>query len=167
MTMRWASSGALRCQPLRVPSIGSTALSSPARRSAQRVEDPCGSASTRTVRCPDNADCAARWVAIVVLPTPPLELATSTVFMRFLSNRRNDPRGYTGPGTAATGRPRRGRAAIAILPGWGTGNAGCGLEARTGMRAAARRTHRGPRAMIELQQVHRRYAMSGQTVHAL
>src|SRR5690606_3599407 len=117
MTMRWASSGALRCQPLRVPSMGSTALSSPARRSAQRVEDPCGSASTRIVRCPDSADCAARWLAIVVLPTPPLELATSTVFMRFLridetiregtpARRWPRPRGLDGVAQAWLCSPR-------------------------------------------------------------
>src|SRR5690606_27202072 len=67
-----------------LPSIGRTALSSTARRSAQRVEDPWGSASMMTVLRPARADSAARWVAIVVLPTPPLELATSTVFMHRL-----------------------------------------------------------------------------------
>src|SRR3546814_10816785 len=35
------------------------------------------------------------------------------------------------------------------------------------LRAAARGKRHGMREMIELQQVHRRYAMSGQTVHAL
>src|SRR5690606_1868131 len=37
--------------------------------------------STSTVRFPDSAACAARWVATVVFPTPPLEHATSTVFI--------------------------------------------------------------------------------------
>src|SRR3546814_11709048 len=84
MIRRWASSGTDRRQPLPVPSSGRTALSSTARRSAQRVAEPCGSASTRTVCCPESADCAAIWVAIVVLPTTHLEMDTNTVFMRFL-----------------------------------------------------------------------------------
>src|SRR5690606_13143551 len=45
-------------------------------------DERCGSASTRIVRWPDKAACAARWVAMVVLPTPPLELATRIVFTR-------------------------------------------------------------------------------------
>ena len=83
MTMS-VSSGSSRCQPrlALLPSIGSTALSRPARFSAQRVEERCGSASTSTVRWPARAACAARWVAMVVLPTPPLELATRIVFTR-------------------------------------------------------------------------------------
>ncbi|KAG1273972.1 hypothetical protein G6F64_015231 [Rhizopus arrhizus] len=66
---------------LRCTSMGSTALSSPARRCAQRVLEPCGSASAITVALPCNAAYAARWVATVVLPTPPLEPATRIVFM--------------------------------------------------------------------------------------
>src|SRR5690606_37089547 len=83
-TTRWVSSGSdFQAVAARLaPAIGRTALSSPARRSAQRVDDCCGSASMIAVRRPSTAACAARWVAIVVLPAPPLELATSTVFMR-------------------------------------------------------------------------------------
>src|SRR5690606_33172370 len=92
------------------PLIGSTALSIEARRSAQRVDDPCGSASTMTVLRPASADSAARWVAFVVLPTPPLELATSTVFIHCLRHG-NEPRAYTGRVTAANG-PRRATAAF-------------------------------------------------------
>src|SRR5690554_4460544 len=78
----------------------------PERRSAQRVDDPCGSASTRTVLRPARADSAARWVAIVVLPTPPLELATSTVFIHRLRHG-NEPRAYTGGVTGAKRRRAR------------------------------------------------------------
>src|SRR5690606_36303421 len=95
---------ALRCRL--EPSIGSTALSMPERRSAQRVDDPCGSASTRTVLRPARADSAARWVAIVVLPTPPLELATSTAFIHCLRHG-NEPRAYTGGVTGAKRRRAR------------------------------------------------------------
>ena len=71
-------------QALRVQSSGNTALAMPARRSHQRVAEPCGSASTSTVRKPDSAAFAASWVAIVVLPTPPFEQATSHVFIKLL-----------------------------------------------------------------------------------
>ncbi|MNV61307.1 hypothetical protein D3C71_1538100 [compost metagenome] len=80
---------------LRYTSIGSTALSRTERRCAQRVLEPCGSASARTVRLPSNAECAARWVATVVLPTPPLEPATRIVFMQ-ASLPGNVPAAYTG-----------------------------------------------------------------------
>src|SRR5690606_4075159 len=52
-------------------------------------------------------------------------------------------------------------------PRRGTDDAGRGLDAATQVRAGARGKRHGPRAVIELRQVHRRYAMSGQTVHAL
>src|SRR5690606_14717323 len=55
----------------------------PAHRRALR------SASMGTVLGPDSAALAARWVAIVVLPTPPLELATRTVFIRNLRQDRS------------------------------------------------------------------------------
>src|SRR5690606_14893308 len=84
-TTYWVSSGSSRCQPRAalLPSIGSTALSRPARFSAQRVAERCGSASTSTVRWPARAAFAARCVAMVDLPTPPLELATRIVFIRY------------------------------------------------------------------------------------
>src|SRR3546814_2784208 len=49
----------------------------------------------------------------------------------------------------------------------GTDGTGRGLERGSELRAAAQGKRHGTREMIELQQVHRRYAMSGQTVHAL
>jgi hypothetical protein len=52
-----------------------------ARFSAQWREEPWRSASTSTVRFPSSAKRAARLVDNVVLPTPPFELATSTVFI--------------------------------------------------------------------------------------
>src|SRR5690606_20889420 len=86
----------------RLPSSASTALSIGERRPAQRIDEPCGSASMSTVLWPDSAAFAARCVAIVVLPTPPLELATRTVFMRSppVGQVR---RGYTGRAGAASG----------------------------------------------------------------
>src|SRR3546814_9774886 len=49
----------------------------------------------------------------------------------------------------------------------GTDGTGRGLGRGSELRAAARGKRHGMREMIELQPVHRRYAMSGQTVHAL
>src|SRR5690606_771675 len=115
MKTRWVSSGNCRRQAfLRVPSSSSTALSSCERRWAQRVEDPCGSASTSTVLKPPSADCAARWVTTVVLPTPPLELATNTVFIEPPWRSPTEPAAYTaaaqrghhGGDGAATGKAR-------------------------------------------------------------
>src|SRR3546814_6539651 len=146
--------------------VGRTALSSPAQRSAQQVQEPGGSASTRTVCCPESAGCAAGWGAIVVLPTPPLELATNTVFMRFL---RTDE--TIREGTPARGRPRLHSLDAcprrSFILSRGTDGTGRGLGRGSELRAAARGKRHGMREMIELQQVHRRYAMSGQTVHAL
>src|SRR5690554_898760 len=88
----------------------------PERRSAQRVDDPCGSASTRTVLRPARADSAARWVAIVVLPTPPLELATSTVFIHCLRHG-NEPRAYTGRVTGAKRGTHAGRTRGPVFTG--------------------------------------------------
>src|SRR6185295_15035547 len=41
------------------------------------VAFPCGSASTRRTRCPQEAITAARLTAVVVFPTPPFWLATA------------------------------------------------------------------------------------------
>src|SRR3546814_5979306 len=120
----------------------------PARRSAQRVEEPCGSASTRTVCCPESADCAARWVAIVVLPTPPLELATNTVFMRFL---RTDE--TIREGTPARGRPRPHSLdacpRLSFILSRGTDGAGRGLGRGSELRSAARGKRHGMRERSE------------------
>src|SRR5690606_20906510 len=98
ITGRSASAGRRACQLRRgLASSGRTALSSTERRSAQRVAEPWGSASASTVRCPRSAACAARWVASVVLPTPPLDPATRTVLMRQPAPI-GLPAGYTGAG---------------------------------------------------------------------
>src|SRR5687768_14235853 len=105
-----ASPGSLRSQSRRVPSSGSTACSICARFSAQCRDDHWRSASTSTVRLPSLAKCAARLVESVVLPTPPLELATSTVFIRTAPLQVVEPGGYTGlaAGASARGRPAAG-----------------------------------------------------------
>src|SRR3546814_3121045 len=50
--------------------------------SSQPRLDPWRSASARPARRPAAAKAAARWVAMVVLPQPPLGLATRTVIMQ-------------------------------------------------------------------------------------
>src|SRR3546814_7151137 len=100
--------------------------------------DVCSSdLATRTVCCPESADCAARWVAIVVLPTPPLELATNTVFMRFL---RTDE--TIREGTPARRRPRPHSLEAcprrSFILSRGTDGTGRGLGRGSELRAAAR-----------------------------
>src|SRR3546814_3579811 len=116
---------------------------------AQRVEEPCGSASTRTVCCPESADCAARWVAIVVLPTPPLELATNTVFMRFL---RTDE--TIREGTPARGRPRPHSLdacpRLSFILSRGTDGTGRGLERGSGTGRAAGGKRQGVGGRIDV-----------------
>src|SRR5690606_11167391 len=106
------SGGSRDCQARRpLASSGSTALSSAARRSAQRVADPWGSASASTVRRPRSAECAARWVATVVLPTPPLEPATRIVFIRRLL-----PLGWPQVTPPSRGRGRKGPGIAIFTP---------------------------------------------------
>src|SRR3546814_5309938 len=74
-------------------------------------------------------------------------------------------------GTPARGRPRPHSLDAcprrSFILSRGTDGTGRGLGRGSELRAAARGKRHGMREMIELQQVHRRYAMSGQTVHAL
>src|SRR3546814_2434908 len=109
--------------------------------------DVCSSdLATRTVCCPESADCAARWVAIVVLPTPPLELATNTVFMRFL---RTDE--TIREGTPARRRPRPHSLEAcprrSFILSRGTDGTGRGLGRGSELRAAARGKRNGMREM--------------------
>src|SRR6185503_12545063 len=80
----------------------STGAANPARFSAQRKLEPCRSASTSTVLRPSCAKCAARFVAIVVLPQPPLELATRTLRIRV------SPATRCGKSSIPHGRARNG-----------------------------------------------------------